>query len=133
MSEKLKFNRRNHTVGLATVHLVWIPKRRRKVLIGDVKKRLLEIFAEVAKDNSFVIRSQEVAPDHVHLLIEYSSRDSIAQVVQAFKGRSSRLLRKEFPELLKLPSLWSRSYFYETTGKVSSEKIRAYIEDPHHY
>ncbi len=76
---------------------------------------------------------KEIAPDQVHLLVEYDNNHSIADVARAFKGRSSRYLRQEFPELLKLPSLWSRSYFYETTGKISTAKIKAYIEDPHHY
>ncbi len=76
---------------------------------------------------------KEIAPDHVHLLVEYDNNHSITDVARAFKGRSSRYLRQEFPELLKLPSLLSRSYFYETTGKISTAKIKAYIEDPHHY
>ncbi|MDB9437621.1 IS200/IS605 family transposase, partial [Dolichospermum lemmermannii CS-548] len=57
---------------------------------------------------------------------------AINQVIKAFKGRSSYLLRKEFPELLKLPSLWTNSYFYSTAGQVSADTIRRYIEDPHH-
>nr|WP_258004442.1 transposase [Cylindrospermopsis raciborskii] len=50
----------------------------------------------------------------------------------AFKGRSSCLLRRKFPELLKLPSLWTNSYFYSTAGQVSADVIKRYIEDPHH-
>lgn len=53
-------------------------------------------------------------------------------VIKAFKGRSSYLLRKEFPVLLKLPSLWTSSYFVSTAGNISSETVRRYIEDPHH-
>ncbi|MFL0704066.1 transposase, partial [Cylindrospermopsis raciborskii] len=52
--------------------------------------------------------------------------------VKAFKGRSSCLLRRKFPELLKLPSLWTNSYFYSTAGQVSADVIKRYIEDPHH-
>ncbi|MCC5615971.1 transposase, partial [Nostoc sp. CHAB 5836] len=51
---------------------------------------------------------------------------------KAFKGRSSYMLRKEFPQLLKLPSLWTNSYFYSTAGQVSADVIKRYIEDPHH-
>lgn len=122
-----------HSVGLATVHLCFIPKRRRPVLKGQIRSRLAEIFQSVASDKGWLIRSLEIAPDHVHLLIEYDSKHSISQVAQAFKGRSSRVLRQEFSSLLRLPSLWPRSYFYETTGKVSTAKIQAYIEDPHHW
>lgn len=122
-----------HSVGLATVHLCFIPKRRKSVLVGEIRTRLQEIFQSVAQDKGWLLRSIEIAPDHVHLLVEYDSQHSIAEVAKAFKGRSSRLLRKEFPELLKLPSLWPRSYFYESSGKVSTSKIKEYIEDRHHW
>lgn len=127
------YRRTSHTVGLATVHLVWIPKRRKPVLVDGVKIRLSQIFSTVASEKKWIVRSLEIAPDHLHLLVEYDNSTSIAEVARAFKGRSSRVLRKEFPHLLKLPSLWSRSYFYETTGKISTAKIKAYIEDPHHW
>ena len=127
------YRRSSHTVGMATVHLVWIPKRRRPVLVDKIKIRLSQILSEVASEKKWIIRSLEIAPDHLHLLVEFDNTHSIAEVARAFKGRSSRLLRQEFSSLLKLPSLWSRSYFYETTGKVSTAKIKAYIEDPHHW
>jgi putative transposase len=121
-----------HSVGLATVHLVWIPKRRRPVLKGDIKPRLSEIFDSVANDRGWIIKAKEIAPDHVHLMVEYDETTPICDVVKAFKGRSSKLLRDEFPVLCKLPSLWTRSYFYDTTGKVSMARIMEYINDPHH-
>lgn len=67
-----------------------------------------------------------------HIFVEYQPDAAINQVVKAFKGRSSYLLRKEFPQLLKLPSLWTNSYFYSTAGQVSAEVIKRYIEDPDH-
>ena len=123
----------SHCVGMATVHLVWIPKRRKPVLVGNIRHRLAEIISQVATEKKWFVRSLEIAPDHVHLLIEYDNNHSIAEVAKAIKGRSSRYLRQEFPELLKLPSLWTKSYFYETTGKISTAKIKEYIEDPHHW
>ena len=127
------YHHSSHCLGLATVHLCWIPKRRKSVLVNKIRDRLAAIIYQVAVDKKWFIRSLEVAPDHVHLLVEYDNNHSIAEVARAFKGRSSRYLRQEFPELLKLPSLWSKSYFYETTGKISTAKIKAYIEDPHHW
>jgi putative transposase len=121
-----------HSVGLATVYLVWIPKRRKPVLKGDIKLRLSEILDSVAHDRGWIIKVKEIATDYVHLLVEYDETTPICDVVRAFKGRSSKLLRDEFPELLKLPSLWTRSYFYDTSGKVSTAKVMAYIGDPHH-
>jgi putative transposase len=132
--EKDSFGYRHsqHSVGLATVHLVWIPKRRRPVLQGDIRLRLSEILDSVASENGWIIKAKEIASDQVHLLVEYDETTAIRDVMKAFKGRSSRLLRAEFPTLLKLPSLWTRSYFYDTSGKVSTTNIIAYINDPHH-
>ena len=124
----------NHAVGLATVHLIWIPCRRRRLFAKNepLKLRCVEILQSVAQDNQWYIKALEVAPDHIHLLVEYDPNHSISQVVKAFKGRSSRLLRQEFPELMRLPSLWTHSYMFDTTGKVSTQKILEYINDPHH-
>ena len=122
----------NHSVGLAHVHLIWIPKRRKPVLVGAVRLRLSFILDEVAAEYGWIIKAKEIASDHVHLMVEFDARTSISQVARAFKGRSSRLLRQEFPHLLKLPSLWTKSFFYDTAGKVSTSKIMAYINDPHH-
>jgi putative transposase len=128
----LGYRHSEHSVGLATVHLVWIPKRRRPVLKGDIKLRLSEILDSVAQEKEWLIKAKEIAPDHVHLMVEYDEVTPICDLVRAFKGRSSRLLRDEFPVLCKLPSLWTRSYFYDTSGKVSTAKIMSYINDPHH-
>jgi putative transposase len=122
----------NHSVGMANVHLIWIPKRRKPVLKGEIRLRLSEILDSVAADREWIIKAKEIASDHVHLMVEYDENTPIAEVVRAFKGRSSKLLRDEFPDLKKLPSLWTRSYFYDTSGKVSTAKIIAYINDPHH-
>jgi putative transposase len=124
----------NHCLGLATVHLVWIPCRRRKVFANNeaLKLRCIEIFQSVANEKKWIIKALEIAPDHIHLLVEYDPHHSIAQVVKAFKGRSSRYLRNEFPELMKLPSLWTHSYMFDTTGKVSTNIVLDYINDPHH-
>jgi putative transposase len=101
-------------------------------LVGDVAKRLRDIFMELAIEKDWTIRALEIAPDHVHLFVEHSPDEPINSVVKAFKGRSSRYLRQEFPHLLKLPSLWTHSYFYSTAGSVSAETIQRYINDNHH-
>lgn len=125
----------NHAIGLATVHLVWIPCRRKHIFTiknEDIKLRCIDIFNSVASEKKWIIKALEVAPDHIHLLVEYDPHHSISQVIKAFKGRSSRYLRQEFPALMKLPSLWTNSYMFDTTGKISTPKIIAYINDPHH-
>ena len=118
----------NHVKFLVNYHFVWIPKRRKKVLTGNIATRCRQIFMDVAIEKSWDILALEVAPDHIHLFISVKPTDTPHLVIKAFKGRSSYLLRKEFPELLKLPSLWTSSYFVSTAGNVSSETIKHYVE-----
>lgn len=123
-----------HSIGLATVHLVWIPCRRKAVFRNreDLKLRGIQVFQEVAHEKRWVIKAIEIASDHVHMLVEYDPTHSIAQVAKAFKGRAAKVLRDEFPELKRLPTLWTHSYMFDTTGKVSTARIQEYINDPHH-
>jgi len=116
------------SVTMVNYHIVFCPKYRRKLLVGDIKKRLEEIMFDVALENGWDIISKEVMPDHVHLFISADVRSRPEIVVKRFKGRSSRYLRNEFPELLKMPTLWTRSYFLSTAGNVSSATIKKYIE-----
>ncbi|MDY7003144.1 MAG: IS200/IS605 family transposase [Cyanobacteriota bacterium] len=127
-----EYKTHNHVKFLVNYHFVWIPKRRKKVLIGDVATRLRQIFAELAIEKEWDILALEVAPDHIHLFVSVKPTDTPHLVVKAFKGRSSCYLRREFPRLKKLPSLWTNSYFISTAGNVCSDVIKKYIEDPHH-
>jgi putative transposase len=115
-------------VYLINYHFVWTPKRRKKVLVGKIKERLEQIINETAKEHNFTVLSLVVQPDHVHLFISANPTIPAHKIVRSFKGKSSRVLREEFPELLKLPSLWTRSYFVSTAGNVSAETIQHYIE-----
>lgn len=113
---------------LINYHLIWCPKRRKKVLVGNIKTRLEEIIRDVAKERNMEVLSLEILPDHLHLFVSSHPDIPVHNLIKALKGRSSNLLRKEFPELLKLPSLWTHSYFVSTAGNVSSETIQKYIE-----
>jgi putative transposase len=124
-----EYNDSRHAVHFIKYHFVWIPKRRKSVLVGDVARRLREIFASVADDNGWTIIELAVQPDHVHLFVEATVREAPYQVVHAFKGRSSRLLCDEFPHLRKLPSLWTRAYFAASIGHVSQQTIERYIQE----
>ena len=126
------YNTHNHVKYLINYHFVFIPKRRKKVLTGEIATRARQIFAELAIEKNWDILALEVAPDHIHLFVSVKPTDTPHLVIKAFKGRSSYLLRKEFPVLLKRPSLWTSSYFVSTAGNISSEAVRKYIEDPHH-
>ena len=126
---KEQMQRSKHAVCKVSYHFVWIPKRRKKVLVGNVAKRLKEVCQEVADANEWQLLELAVQPDHVHLFVEANPRIAPFRIVKAFKGKTSRILRQEFPHLLKLPSLWTHSYFVRTAGHVSAKTIERYIQE----
>jgi putative transposase len=108
--------------------MIWCPKRRRKVLVGPVRDRLEQLIREVAEEHGWQIIELAIQPDHVHLFLRSDPYTAPSDIARFMKGRSSRLLREEFPHLLKLPSLWTHSFFVSTAGNVSAETIKHYIE-----
>ena len=125
----MDYKRSKHQVYLINYHLIWCPKRRKPVLVGGVRDRLEQIIRRVAEELGVEILALEISPDHVHLFVSSYPQLGCHKIVRTIKGRSSRILRREFPELLKLPSLWTHSYFVSTAGNVSSETIRKYVEE----
>lgn len=117
-----------HRVHLVLYHLIWCPKRRKPVLVGAIAKRLDQILHEVAQNHNWDIEHLAIQPDHLHLFIRGDSATPAHDMVRLLKGRSAHDLRKEFPILLRLPSLWTRSYFCATAGNVSATAIERYIE-----
>jgi putative transposase len=110
-------------------HIVWCPKYRRKVLVGDVAVRLETIIREVCEEREATVEALEVMPDHVHLLVQIDPQFGIHRLIRLLKGRSSRELRQEFPKLkTRLPTLWTNSYFVSTTGGAPLELVKQYIE-----
>ena len=91
----------NHTVTRLTVHLVWITKYRYHVLKGEIQKRCRELLIQVCDSEDVRIHKGVVSKDHVHMHIEYPPSKSISDLVKGLKGKSSRLLQKEFSELGK--------------------------------
>jgi putative transposase len=99
------------------------------VLENGIDTRLEEIIQAVCDELAAEILQLEVMPDHVHLLVEVAPQFGIHKLVRRIKGRSSRLLRQEFPVLRsRLPSLWTNSYFVSTVGGAPLEVIKQYIE-----
>ena len=110
-------------------HVVWCPKYRRKVLVGDVEMRLKQIITEVCQEHEATIEALEVMPDHVHLLVSIDPQFGIHRLVRLLKGRSSRFLRQEFPRLKsRLPTLWTNSYLCVTEGRLTKEVMDCYID-----
>ena len=111
-------------------HVVWCPKYRRSVLVNGVDERLKAILREVADETRSEIIEFEVMPDHVHVLVEVDPQFGIHSLVKLMKGRSSRLLRQEFPWLKsRLPTLWTNSYFVSTVGGSPLAVVKQYIEN----
>ena len=99
------------------------------MLKGDVKDRLEVLLREKAPELDCEILALEIMPEHVHLFLSATPELSPVQIMHRLKGYTARVLRKEFPVLMRLPSMWTRSYFVSTAGNVSSETIRRYIEE----
>lgn len=113
-------------------HIVWIPKYRKRILQGAIKKRLEELFEQCVNVNEWKIEELNVQEDHVHLMIRLKPTDRVCDVVGKLKGVSSRIIRKEFPKLEEFlwgNSFWADGYFSETIGIVSEEKVRNYIKN----
>ncbi|MUL35755.1 IS200/IS605 family transposase [Gloeocapsopsis dulcis] len=125
----LEYRRESNSVSLVNFHFVFVPKRRKPILVGQVAERLQEIIFELVVEHQWKLIALEVMPDHVHLLVNVKPTDSAAQVARWVKGRAAHHLRKkEFPHLLRLPSLWTSSYFISSVGNASTETVRRYIE-----
>lgn len=119
-----------HTVHRLLYHIVFIPKYRRKVLQRELVRRLTGLFYDCCKMNRWYIHELSILPDHVHMLLQLPPRVSVPEAIQYLKGGSSRIIRKEFPELEEFlwgDSLWGDGYFAETVGRASEDAIRTYI------
>ena len=122
-----EYRHKRTSVTLLNYHFVWIPARRKKVLMGDVAKRLRELCVEVALEQEWTILNLAIQPDHVHLFVRVFPTNAASEVVKEVKGFTAHELRAKYPVLKRLPSLWTRSYFASTAGKVSQETIERYI------
>jgi putative transposase len=110
-------------------HVVWCPKYRRRVIGGRMEERLKQLIREVVEEKGAWLVELETMPDHVHLLVEVDPQYGIHKLVKAIKGRTSRVLREEFPWLRsKLPTLWTNSYFVATVGGAPLSAIKRYVE-----
>ena len=120
-----------HAVYDIKYHVIWVTKYRYKVMRGRVAERARELIRQICQARDVVIVRGSISPDHIHMLLSVPPELAPAKVVQYIKGRSSRLLQAEFPELGKRywgQHLWARGYFCATVGAVDEETIKHYIE-----
>lgn len=120
----------NNVVYVCRYHVVFCPKYRRKVLVHPIDERLKTICAEQIERWGQELIELEVMPDHVHLLVGCDPQFGIHRLVKLLKGYSSHALREEFPALKRrLPSLWTNSYYCATTGGVTLETLKRYVQN----
>ena len=120
-----------HSVYDIKYHLVWITKYRKKVLKGQVGLRLRELVRQICAANDVIIESGSVQADHVHLLVSVPPKLSVSKLMQLLKGRTSRKLLQEIEPLRREfwgRHMWARGYFAASTGNVTDEIIKQYIE-----
>ncbi len=126
-----KLDSNKHSVFLLRYHLILVVKYRKKVITESIGKRLREIFEAIGKKYYVEVEEWSFEPDHIHVLFRTRPSTCLAKFINAYKSASSRLIKKEFPEVRKelwKEYFWSRSYCLLTSGGAPVELIRQYIQ-----
>ena len=121
----------SHTQYDIKYHIVWITKYRYKVLNGKIAYRLRELLRQGCEARRITIIKGSISKEHVHMLVSCPPNISVSDMMQYLKGRSSKKLQEEFPELKKKfwgQHLWAAGYFCRTVGTVTEDMIKDYIE-----
>ena len=121
-----------HTKTDLKVHLIWIPKYRKRVLTGPIAIRVRDLLRQIALEHEIEIISGKVSSDHIHMFISYHPTQNISKIVQWLKGISSRMLLSEFPHLKKQfwgKHVWARGYLAVSSGNITDEMIQQYIDE----
>lgn len=127
----MKLDNNNHSVFLMYYHLVLVTKYRRKVIDKTISQRLREIFDYIAVNYNITVIEWNDEEDHIHILFKAQPNSELSKFINAYKSASSRLIKKEYPEIkekLWKEYFWSRSFCLITTGGVTIDIIREYIE-----
>lgn len=128
----MQLDTNNHSVFLLHYHLVLVIKYRREVIDTDVSNRLKEIFEKISLNYNIVIEEWEHDKNHIHVLFKAHPNSELSKFINAYKSASSRLIKKEFPQIIKKlwkEYFWSRSYCLLTTGGSPIEVIKKYIQN----
>ena len=121
-----------HSVFLLHYHLVLVVKYRRQVFDDNISNRAKEIFEYIAPNYNITLEEWNHDKDHVHILFKAHPNTEISKFINAYKSVSSRLLKKEFPQIrqkLWKEYFWSQSFCLLTTGGAPIEAIKKYIEN----
>ena len=127
----MELDHNSHSVFLLYYHLVMVIKYRRKVLNDEISERAKEIFEYIAPGYGIVLEEWNHDKDHVHVLFRGQPNSEISKFINAYKSASSRLIKKEYPEIKKhlwKDMFWSQSYCLISTGGVTVDIIKEYIQ-----
>lgn len=130
----MELDTNNHSVFLLNYHLVLVIKYRKKVLSDEISHRLKEIFEYISPKYNITLEEWNHDYDHIHLLFKAHPNTEISKFINAYKSASSRLIKKEFVAIRKQlwkECFWSRSYCLLTTGGVTIDVVKRYIESQH--
>ena len=112
-------------------HVVWVTKYRYKVLQGPMRERIREIIVQTCAEMGVHIVQGVLGRDHVHMFLSIPPKLVLSNAMQRIKGRSSRRIQMESPELRKCywgRRFWARGYFSTTSGNVTDDIITQYLE-----
>ncbi len=127
-----QYRKASHAVYDLKVHLVWITKYRYKVLTKNVGFRIREIIRQICDANDIAIIKGRVSQDHIHLYVSYPPKLSVSEMVRLMKGRSSRKIQEEFPQLSKKywgKHFWAIGYAAFSSGQVTDQMIQEYLSN----
>jgi putative transposase len=126
---KNEYRRTKTTVSLINYHFVFCPRYRRKIFnIPGVEDRFKDLTSAECERLGIKILAMECHIDHAHLFLSCLPTMSPSDIMHQVKGATSYALREEFPQLAKMQSLWTRSFFVSTAGNVSSATIKWYVD-----
>lgn len=129
----MEIQKSRHSTHLLHAHLVFVTKYRYNVLTGEHIEYLRKVFAQTMEEMGGLLEEFDGERNHVHLLIRYPPKWSISVIVNNLKGRSSRLLRRDMPNVKERywgngSALWHRSYFAGSVGGAPLEIVKQYIQ-----
>ena len=129
---RYELEKSSHAIYALTYHFICVVKYRRKIFTNEqIVNRLKEINYDIAENFGVKIINQETDQDHVHILFSTTPTTELTKVINSLKGVYSRLLRKEFPVIrhqLWRGVMWSPSYFLCTTGQVTLDQLKEYVD-----
>ena len=127
-----RYRTNSHSKYDLKVHLIWVPKYRKRILTGTVAERVRDVLRQISMEHEVHIISGKVSSDHVHMFLSYRPQLALSKLVQYLKGGSSRIMLQEFPRLRKQfwgRHLWARGYMAISSGNITDDMVQKYIDE----